>query len=159
MVTVYIASSWRHRHAVDMLAARVRALGMEVWSFVENVAGDERLLHGRTAAGRVVPDADNFEAWMTSEDADRKFEAELSHATKSDLVIYLGPAGTDAWAEVGAAWQAGRPVYGLTAKGEPAGLMRKMIYWCDNVEELLVKLAAEKASIIRMNGSDVRGEG
>ena len=159
MVTVYIASSWRHRHAVDLLATRIRLMGMEVWSFVENVAGDERLLHGRTAGGRVVPGADNFEAWVASEDADRKFEADLAHATKSDLVVYLGPAGTDTWAEVGAAWAAGRPVYGLTAKGEPAGLMRKMVYWCDGVEDLFVKLAAEKASLIRENGSDVRGEG
>ena len=54
-----------------------------------------------------------------------KFDTDA--ATTSDLVIYIGPSGTDAWAEVGAAWARKVPVYGLWAKGEPVGLMRRMM--------------------------------
>lgn len=56
----------------------------------------------------------------------------------TDLVIYISPSGTDAWAEVGAAWASKVPVIGLWAKGEPSGLMRKMVSeWIFNYHALL----------------------
>jgi hypothetical protein len=79
----------------------------------------------------------DFVQWINSRDGEEKFLYDIKGATKSDLVIYLGPAGTDAWAEVGAAYSAGVPIYGLWAKGEPAGLMRKMIRWFHDYRELL----------------------
>jgi hypothetical protein len=86
-----------------------------------------------------------FERWVRTDGADDKFAADLKNATTADLVIYLGPAGTDAWAEVGAAWGSGVPIYGITGKGEPAGLMRKMVFWCSSVNELLAQIAKECA--------------
>lgn len=117
---VYIASSWKNQHAVELLTARLREIsGVEVLSFVENNHGEGH------SAEKPMP----FEDWVRTDQADRSFRYDIRGATSSDLVIYIGPSGTDAWAEVGAAYQAQIPLHGLWAKGEPAGLMRKMVEW------------------------------
>ncbi len=116
-MVVYIASSWKNQYAVEMLADLLRQEGHKVLSFVENNHGEG---HG---AEKPI----NFEEWVKTEQAERLFHYDTDGATKSDLVVYIGPSGTDAWAEVGAAWASGVPVIGLWAKGEQAGLMR--IYW------------------------------
>ena len=126
-MNIYIASSWRNQHAVEMLTDLLRSLGHEVHSFIEKAVCDE----GRSEIKFDV------EAWIDSKDGDEKFQYDTAGATKSHLVIYIGPSGTDAWAEVGAAWAAGVPISGLWAKGEQAGLMRKMVYWFTDYRELL----------------------
>lgn len=132
---VYIASSWRNQHAVEMLTEQLRQDGHEVASFVEATADTSE-------EGWITnPDFD-FEKWVNSEDGRKKFEYDVGEATGSDLVIYIGPSGTDAWAEVGAAFGAGVPIYGLWAKGEPAGLMRHMMMrWFPDYQELLAALS------------------
>lgn len=131
---IYIASSWKNQHAVEMFTDILRNLGHEVLSFIEKAVCDE----GRSEIKFDV------EAWINSKDGDDKFQYDTSAATKSDLVIYIGPSGTDAWAEVGAAWAAGVPISGLLAKGEPAGLMRKMVYWFTDYRELLKTIKSVK---------------
>lgn len=116
---IYIASSWKNQHAVEMLTSLLRSGGHTVLSFVEKAVADE----GRTEIKF------DFEAWINSEDGHQKFMYDTEGATKSDVVIYIGPSGTDAWAEVRAAWASGVPIIGLYAKGEPSGLMRKMVMW------------------------------
>jgi len=116
---IYIASSWKNQHAVEMLTDILRAKGHEVISFVEKAVTDE----GRTEIKF------DFVQWINSPDGHDKFLYDTDGATTSNLVIYIGPAGTDAWAEVGAAFGVGVPIYGLWAKGELAGLMRKMVRW------------------------------
>lgn len=125
---VYIASSWKNQHAVELLTEKLRAQGWEVVSWVENNYGED---HG--------PDtAINFEEWVRTPAADRSFTFDVCGAMHSDLAIYLGPAGTDAWAEIGAAYGAGTPIVGLWAKGEPSGLMRKMMqHWFGRFDQLL----------------------
>ena len=116
---IYIASSWKNQHAVELLTVMLRGDGHTVLSFVENNFGEG---HG--------PDKPvSFDEWVKTDQADRSFVYDLTGATKSDLVVYIGPSGTDAWAEVGAAYAAGVPIYGLWSKGEQAGLMRKMVKW------------------------------
>lgn len=110
-----------------MLTDMLRQRQHDVISFVEKAVTDE----GR---GNLKFDVD---AWIASDDGLSKFEYDTNGATKSDLVIYIGPSGTDAWAEVGAAWAAKRPIIGLWAKGEQAGLMRRMVSWCSDFRELL----------------------
>ena len=116
---IYIASSWKNQHAVEMLTDLLRAKGHNVNSFVERAVNDE----GRE---KLIFD---FEKWIEGDDGRRKFEFDTNGATKSDIVIYIGPSGTDAWAEVGAAWGSGVEVIGLWAKGEKSGLMRHMVTW------------------------------
>ena len=124
---IYIASSWKNQHAVEMLTDLIRAKGHQVLSFVENNFEEG---HG--------PDKPmDFETWVQTEQADRSFQYDTDGATKSDLIIYLSPSGTDACAEIGAAWASGKPISGLWAKGEPVGLMRKMVEWCNNFRELI----------------------
>lgn len=123
---IYIASSWKNQHAVEMLTALLRAEGHEVKSFVEHEG--QMGLFGKVS----------FEEWLNSEDGRDCFEYDTSGATESDLVVYIGPSGCDAWAEVGAAWASGRNIVGLHAKGEQIGLMRRMIgTWFHNYRDLL----------------------
>jgi len=124
---IYIASSWKNQHAVEMLTDLLREQGHEVLSFVENNYGEG---HG---ADKPI----DFEEWIHTEQANRSFDYDTKGATESDLVVYVSPSGTDAWAEVGAAWGRGVPIIGLHAKGEQSGLMRKMVQWCDNFREVL----------------------
>lgn len=125
---IYIAASWKHRHAVEMLSKLLRDRKIEVVSFVDQAVKTE---------GEDLKKFD-IENWIASEDGNAKFVFDTEGATKSDLLIYIGPSGQDAWAEVGAAWASGVPVFGLFAKGESVGLMRRMMtLWFDTVWQLL----------------------
>jgi hypothetical protein len=86
-----------------MLTEMLRARGHEVISFVEKAVSDE---------GRANLKFD-VDAWIESSEGGRKFHYDLRGAVDSDLVIYIGPSGTDAWAEVGAAYASGNPIVGL----------------------------------------------
>ena len=130
---IYIASSWKNQHAVEMLTSKLRKYGHEILSFVENQ-------HGEMEGHKAIEDGKpmDFEDWILTERAHRSFEYDTEGATKSDLVIYISPSGTDAWAEVGAAWESGVPIFGLYAKGEQSGLMRKMVCpWFSNYKDLI----------------------
>ena len=130
---IYIASSWKNQHAVEMITALIRSEGIEVMSFVENNYGE----NVDSALNRKEKKFD-FEDWINSPAADNSFKYDTDGATKSDLVIYISPSGKDAAAEVGMAWAKGIPILGLYAKGEDFGLMRKMMYkWYDNYLDLL----------------------
>lgn len=128
MKRVYIAASWKHRLAVELLTAHLEAQGYyEVFSFVRNASKAE----GKAAKG------EDRAAWIASQDGYDKFMYDYNAATTADVVIYLGPSGCDAWAEVGAAYASGREILGIRAKGEDVGLMRRMVhYWFDSLEEL-----------------------
>ena len=124
---IYIASSWKNQHAVEMLTENLELSGHEVVSFVREAKSTEKVLE--------LKDKD---AWIESESGEQKFFFDLDGACRSDLVIYVGPSGTDAWAEVGAAWASRVPIVGLWAKGEQAGLMRRMVAcWFGDFRELL----------------------
>jgi hypothetical protein len=142
---IYIASSWKNQHAVEMLTDLLEERGHTVHSFIRKAAEDE----GRANFGTF-----SLDKWIESEDGRAKFEYDLDGATMSDLVIYLGPSGTDAWAEVGAAWAAGVMILGLWAKGEQAGLMRRMVSaWLKDYRDLL--LAVDNIDICRAQPGEV----
>lgn len=125
---IYIASSWKNQHAVEMLTALLREKGHEIMSFVENNYGE----------GHSAKKPMDFEAWMNTEMANHSFKYDTDGATKSDLVIYISPSGKDAAAEIGAAWANGVPILGLYAKGEDFGLMRKMFTaWYERYTDVL----------------------
>jgi len=133
---VYIASSWRNEHAVRMLTDLLRAEDIEVISFIERAAESEKLAHN--------PDRKTLEEWIWSDDGEKKFDFDTDGATRSDVVVYVGPSGTDAWAEVGAAWANGITVMGLWAKSEPAGLMRRMVHWYSDYHALVESVKGYK---------------
>ncbi len=127
---IYIASSWKNQHAVEMLTALLRERGHTIFSFVENNHGENT---GLDKSGKAMP----FDEWCASDRGQASFIYDTDGATKTNLVIYISPSGTDAWAEVGAAWASGVPIIGLWAKGEQAGLMRRMVEWSNSYTEIL----------------------
>ena len=129
---IYIASSWKNQHAVELITVRLRDCGHEVESFVEQAVAAE---------GRGENLKFDVTAWIASPSGEAKFRYDTKWATQSDCVIYVGPSGTDAWAEVGAAWAANVPILGLWAKGEQAGLMRRMVRWFGDYRELIRAVA------------------
>jgi hypothetical protein len=140
---IYIASSWKNQHAVEMLTDVLRRYRHDVLSFVENNHGEVGTLstrHLATKKGQPIP----FDEWVASERGRKSFEYDTGGATKADLVIYISPSGAVAWAEVGAAWASGVPVYGLWAKAEQIGLMRRMITWFDSHYTLLSRIANDQ---------------
>lgn len=131
---IYIASSWKNQHGVEMLTDLLRKNSHDVISWVENNYGEN---HNHVT--KEFP----FEDWVNSNEAYQSFNFDITGATTSDLVIYYAPSGKDACAELGAAWASGIPIIGLYAKGEDLGLMRKMVsIWYSRYTELL--FAVEK---------------
>ena len=128
---IYIASSWKNQHGVEMLTALLREKKHEVVSWIENNFDE-----GYTSNS---PDEKfDFERWMHTEGSEQAFRFDTSGARTCDLLIYYGPAGKDAAAETAMAWTCGKPVIGLYAKGEDFGLMRKMMQsWHYDYKELL----------------------
>ncbi len=117
---IYIASSWKNQHAVEMLTELLRHRGHEVVSWVENNFGEN---HNH------VTKRFDFETWVKSPESDQSFHFDTQGAMTCDVFIYVGPAGKDAAAECGMAFAFGRPMIALWAKGEDFGLMRKMFGW------------------------------
>lgn len=110
-----------------MLTERLEAMGHGVLSWLREGRPEEAFLSRR-----------ELEHFIHSPEGTRIFEFCAGSATGCDLVIYLGPSGCDAWAEVGAAYGRGIPILGLLAKSENVGLMRLMIRsWHNSVADLL----------------------
>lgn len=136
---IYIAASWKHQHAVEMLTERLEASGHTVLSWLREGRPEEAFLSRR-----------ELEHFIYSPEGRRVFDFCALSATGGDLVIYLGPSGCDAWAEVGAAYGRGVPVLGLMAKSEDVGLMRLMIRsWHSSVSGLLDEVAKIAASALQ----------
>lgn len=124
---IYIASSWKNVHTVELLTEQLRKNDHEVVSFVENNYYELEI------AKRM-----GFDEWVNSKGGEQAFNFDIIGATLSDLVIYIAPSGKDAAAEVGAAYGAGVPVIGLYAKGEDFGLMRRLVKkWFDHYQDLI----------------------
>lgn len=138
---IYIAASWKHQHAVEMLTTLLRDRAHEVLSFVENNHGENP--DAKKKDEKPVP----FDEWVWSASGERSFDYDTRGAMFSDLVIYIGASGKDAAAELGMAFARGVKIIGLHAKGEDFGLMRRMIDWKFGYKELLD--AVEEFAIVR----------
>lgn len=129
---IYIASSWKNEHGVSMLTDLLRARGHRVVSWIENNYGENH--------NHVTKKMD-FETWVRSDESNQSFAFDAAGARFCDMLIYYAPAGKDAAAECGMAYGENRLMWGLYAKGEDFGLMRKMFdRWFSTVPELLKAL-------------------
>lgn len=125
---IYIATSWKNVHALELLTSKLREAGHEVLSFVENCFNE----------GMAPVKGFNFEEWVHTQEADNAFLYDTNAAQFSDLVIYISNGGKDCAAELGMAFAKGVPIYALFAKNEDFGLMRKMVsQWFDRYNDLL----------------------
>jgi hypothetical protein len=134
-MNVYIISSWKNIHAVELLTDKLREIGCKVNSFVEN-SGDEE-----------VNKPEGLDTWVNSSDGEDKFNYDTHHATSDDLCIYISPSGMDAGAEIGAAWASNIPVFGLSSKAEQLGLMRRMVTWFNSYKSLYSAVLKLKNSL------------
>ncbi len=155
---IFITSSWKNRHAVEMLTDLIREKGHKVHSFIENAPSCERRIHiekihtskrnimstDRSGLEGCINIKDDGEQWINSISGGGKFKYDLDQVTKVDVVVYLGPSGLDGWAEIGAAWGSGVKILGLWSAGDQIGLMRHMVEWCDNYKDLLKKIGPTK---------------
>lgn len=134
--TIYIASSWKNQHGVELLTKELRAKGFEVWSWIENNYGENH--------NHVTKRLD-FETWVNSPESDQSFEYDTEGASECDIFIYYGNAGKDAAFECGIAFASGALMLGLKSKGEDFGLMRKGFHhWFYQVEDLINFLDKDK---------------
>ena len=133
---IYISGSWKHRFGIEMLTDKLRSMGHEVLSFIENTV-DMGILEN-------LP----FEQFIETQEADGLFAYDTQAAATADIVVYYGPSGLDAWAEIGIAWQSGRVVLGLLAKGEQIGLLRKMVHWHKDINSLLETITSHSKNSV-----------
>ena len=126
-MNIYIAASWKHQHAVEMLTELIEKNGDFVLSWLREGRPEEAFLSKR-----------ELTSFIESEDGKKVFDFCAKSATTADLLIYIGPSGCDAWAEIGAAYGSGVNIFGLLAKNEEVGIMRHMIKsWFSSVTELM----------------------
>jgi hypothetical protein len=74
---IYIASSWKNQHGVEMLTALLREKGHEVVSWIEN-SYDEQLYVGY----------ENMSKWIQSENGAKAFDYDTYGASTCDLMIF-----------------------------------------------------------------------
>lgn len=125
---IYIASSWKNQHGVQMLTERLREHGHNVISWIENNYEENHAPNVRF----------DFESWVNSPESDKSFKFDTEGAMTCDLLVYYGNGGKDAAAECGMAYGKGVPMIALWSKGEDFGLMRKMFKeWFSTHHEVL----------------------
>lgn len=129
---IYIASSFRNLHAVQLLRDRLQELGHTVLDF--------------TAFTPPLPDSMKPKERRAALDAD-EYGTIFSFCTEScasaDLVIYLGASGQDSACEVGIAFGAGVPVLGSAGALEKPGtiISRAVSIWAKDVNALMNEVA------------------
>ena len=132
---IYIASSFRNLHAVQLLTAALEKDGhvVEDWSKLappipSGLKPDE---------AKAIFDSDNERGEI--------FEFCTTASTQVDLFIYLGPAGQDAACEVGLAAASGVPVFGLAGPLERPGLILSGLVdkWFSSAAELLEAVSGD----------------
>lgn len=139
-LSIYIASSARNLHAVELLYRALQDRGHQALDW--------------TRLAPPLPDSMPLEERRAALDADERGEifAFCAEACgRADLVIYLGPAGQDAACEVGMAYVSGVPVIGLRGPLEAPGLIlaRAVTWWAADMQELfeVVEGLAERGEI------------
>lgn len=127
---VYIASSFRHVHAVRLFARELERLGYRIFDWTEKATPPE----GLSVAER--------RQWMDTDHGGEVFSFCAMACRSVDMVIYLGGSGQDAGVEVGMAQGAGVPVFGIRGPLEAPGLMLHgaAAGWVETMDEALFVL-------------------
>jgi hypothetical protein len=129
VLDIYIASSARNLHAVQTLRDALQERGHTVLDW--------------TKFAPPLPDSMSPEERRAALDTDERGEIFgfcAQACAGADLVLYLGPSGQDAACEVGMAYVAGVPVFGLAGPLEAPGLIlsNAVRKWVADTAKLLV---------------------
>jgi len=141
--TIYIATSWKNQHAVELLTDYLETyfVNVEVKSFVRN-ANEEPL------KATVIED---ITAWIWSERGKSSFDYDTYWAGNSNLIIAISPLGKDSSVEIGIAYNNKKPVVLLYSKGEDLGLMRRCFSEVFNDYKLLISYLTENYPVAKRN--------
>ena len=136
-LTVYIAASFRHVHAVRLLSRELRLMGYELFDWTEEAKPPE----GLSAHDRRI--------WMDTDHGGEVYSFCAMACRTADLVIYLGASGQDAGVEVGMARASDIPVLAVRGPLESPGLM---LYgaadaWVESMDSALGILRALPAEL------------
>ncbi len=142
---VYVASSFRHVHAVRLLNRELLRLGYNLFDWTEKATPPEGL------------NPTQRREWMDTDHGGEVFSFCAMACRSADLVIYLGGAGQDAGVEVGMAHGAGIPVLGIKGPLESPGLM---LYgacsaWIDEMDKALVLLEKLQTTLSEDPNQDI----
>ncbi|MDR3320794.1 MAG: translation initiation factor 2 [Desulfovibrio sp.] len=126
--TVYIASSFKHKHGVRLLGRELRTMNCHILDWTEKAVPPS----GLTPTERRI--------WMdTDRNGGQVYTFCKNACLAADMLVYYGASGQDAGVEVGLAVGAGLPILGIRGPLEGPGLMLHgaVTQWTDNVEEAL----------------------
>lgn len=126
-LTVYIASSFKNYHGVQLLVAELKRRGIKVHDWTR---------------WQKIPEGLNAEArrkFMDTDEGKAIYKKCRNACLTSDIVIHYGPAGNDAGIEIGLADGAGRLILGLLGPNESPGLMLNgsVSKWCADTDALI----------------------
>ncbi len=127
-ITVYIAASFKHKHAVRLLGSHLRHMGFIILDWTEKATPPA----GLTPAERRI--------WMDTDlEGGQVFSFCYEACTAAHVLIYFGESGQDAAVEVGLASGAGVPIMGIRGPLEAPGLMLHgaIPVWVEHIEDAL----------------------
>ncbi len=125
---VYIAASFKHKHAVRLLGRELNKLGFNILDWTEKATPPP----GLNPAQR--------REWMDTDiEGGQVFSFCHKSCVNSDILIYFGESGQDAGVEVGIACGSGVPILGIRGPLEAPGLMLHGAtdIWVDSIEDAL----------------------
>ncbi len=126
--SIYIAASFKHKHAVRLLGRELNKLGFDILDWTEKATPPP----GLTPAQR--------REWMDTDlEGGQVFSFCHDACLNTDILIYFGTSGQDAGVEVGLACAAKVPIMGIRGPLEAPGLMLHGAtdVWVDSVEDAL----------------------
>lgn len=127
---VYIASSFRHLHAVRLLGQAMKSMGYVLLDWTEKACPPEGLSSSKRRE------------WMDADHGGEVFSFCAKSCIDADLVIYFGESGQDAGIEVGVAYGKGIPILGIRGPLESPGLMLHgaCTVWVKSIDKALLLL-------------------
>ncbi len=127
-ITVYIAASFRHKHAVRLLGKQLQSYGFEILDWTLKATPPP----GLNVAERRI--------WMDTDiEGGQVFSFCYTACTQAHIVIYFGESGQDAAVEVGLAAGHNIPILGIRGPLEAPGLMLHGVIpvWVEDIEDAL----------------------
>lgn len=136
---IYIAASFKHMHAVQLLGAELARIGYNVMDWTSKATPPQ----GLTPAQR--------REWMdTDQNGGQVYEFCKTACTTASIVVYFGSSGQDAGVEIGMAAASNIPILGIRGPLEAPGLMLHgaITAWVDSAP-LALKILKELYSYLQ----------
>lgn len=133
-MNIFITSSWINKHAVVMLSILLEQEGFKVSSFVfDNDNEVSSIGQSKDVWGQSI----DYGEWVYSKEGDNVFARDIANIAACKVMIVIEPAGRDSWAHIGMAFSLDKKIYGLNSRGRKVGLMRRLVLWCPEYDDLI----------------------